>query len=108
VQRAFAGGTGALHVARESAVARAGFDDDERVGLLRGAPAPIECARNARAEQRADFRARDEVAPTPARAVPGREEADCGLVQREVEESIERDRALAPDEARDGIGGRAG
>ena len=38
----------------------------------------------------------------------GREEADCGLVQRELEESIERDRALAPDEARDGIGGRAG
>jgi hypothetical protein len=40
--------------------------------------------------------------------VPGREEADRGLVQRELEESIERDRALAPDEARDGIGGRAG
>jgi hypothetical protein len=40
--------------------------------------------------------------------VAGREEAGVGLVQREVDESIERDRTLAPYEARDGVGGRAG
>jgi hypothetical protein len=39
--------------------------------------------------------------------VSGPEETDRGLVQRELEESVERDRALAPDQARDGIGSRA-
>ncbi|MGO9873216.1 MAG: hypothetical protein ACLPVY_05400 [Acidimicrobiia bacterium] len=38
----------------------------------------------------------------------GREEADVGLVQRDVDEPVEGDGTLAPDQARDGVGGRAG
>ena len=108
MQRPFARGARALHVACEPAVARTRFDDDERVGLLRGAPAPVERTRDARAEQRANFGARDEVASTATRAVPGREESDRRLVQRELHEPVEGDRALASDEARDRVGGRTG
>jgi len=40
--------------------------------------------------------------------VARREKPDRGFVQRELEEPVEGDRALAPDAARDGIGGRTG
>ncbi len=44
----------------------------------------------------------------PARPAPrpDGEEADVGLVQRDVDEPVEGDSALAPDQARDGVGGR--
>ena len=84
----------------------AGLDDDERIGLAERVPAPVERARHARAEQRADLGARDEVAAGAARAVTRREEADLGLVERDLDEPVERDRALAADEARDRVGRR--
>ena len=108
VQRPFAVGTRALNVASQAAAARAGFDHDERVGLSERAPVPVERTGNARAEQRADLGAGDEVAAGAARAVPGLEEAGAGCVQRELDETVEGDRALAPDEAGDRVGGRAG
>ncbi len=108
VQRPFAVGTRALNVASQAAAARAGFDHDERVGLSERAPVPVERAGNTRAEQRADLGAGDEVAAGAARAVPGLEEAGAGCVQRELDEPVEGDRALAPDEAGDRVGGRAG
>jgi hypothetical protein len=108
VQRPFAVGTRALNVASQAAVTRAGFDHHERVGPAECAPLPVERASDARAEQRADLGAGDEVAAGTARAVPGLEEAGAGRVQREVDEPVEGDRALAPDKAGDRVGGRAG
>jgi hypothetical protein len=97
-----------LHVAREPTVARAGLDDEERIGLACLVPVAVECTRDARAEQGPDLGAGDEVAAAASRAVTGREEPDRRLVERQLDEAIERDRAFAPDEARDGVGRRAG
>src|ERR1700681_4609894 len=96
---------GTQHVAREPAVAGARLDHDERVGIVELVPTPVERSRDARTEERADLRARDEIATGTAGAVPGREEANVGLVQRHLDEPIERDRTFAPDEARDRVGG---
>jgi hypothetical protein len=68
----------------------------------------VERARDARAEQRADLRARDEVAAGAARAVAGLEEARARRVERQLDEPVERDRTLAPDEAGDRVGGGTG
>ncbi len=62
-------GLGTQDLAGEAAVPRARFDDEERIGLVERAPAPVEGPRDARAEQRPDLGARDEIAPR-ARAVP--------------------------------------
>jgi hypothetical protein len=98
----------ALHVTREAAIARAGFDHDERIRLAQRAPLPVEGARNTRAEQRTYLGARDEVATGTPRAVTGFEEPGTRLVQRSLDEPVERDRALAPDQAGDRVGGRTG
>jgi hypothetical protein len=37
--------------------------------------------------------------------VTRREEADRGFVQRDLDEPVERDRTLAPDQVRDRVGG---
>jgi hypothetical protein len=39
--------------------------------------------------------------------VTGLEETGPGRVERQLDEPVERDRALAPDEAGDRVGGRA-
>jgi len=108
VQRPLTVGMRTPDVARQAAVARARLDHDERVGLALRPPVLVERTRDTRAEQRADFGARDEVASGAARAVAGREEPHARLVQRELDEPVERDRTLAPDEAGDCVGGRAG
>jgi hypothetical protein len=108
VERPPARGRGAQHVAREAAVARAGFDDHERVGVAELVPAAVESARHAGTEQGTDLGARDEVAPRAPGAVARREEADVGLVQRDLDEPVERDRTLTPDQARDRLGRAAG
>ena len=71
-------------------------------------PTIVECSGHARAEQRADLGARHEVTVGAAGAVTRREEADLGLVEGRFDEPIERDRTLAPDQARDRVGSRAG
>jgi hypothetical protein len=40
--------------------------------------------------------------------VTGREEADVGVVQGDVDEPVERDGTFASDQTRDRVGGRAG
>ena len=101
-------GCGAQHVAGQSAVAGAGFHDDEGVGRTELAPGAIERAGDARTEQRSDFRAGHEVPTGAPRAVPRREEADIGLVEGQVDEAVERDRTFAPDAALDRVGGASG
>jgi hypothetical protein len=98
---------GTQHVAGEVAGACARLDDDERIGVVERAPAPVERAGDARAEQRSHLGTRDEVATGAAGAAARREESDLGLVQRDLDEAIERDRALAPDQVRDRVGGGA-
>ena len=92
----------------QPAVAGAGLDDHEGIGIAHLLPTTVERAPDTRAEQRADLGARHEVAIGAAGAVTRREEADLGLVERHFDEPIERDRTLAPDEARDRVGGRTG
>jgi hypothetical protein len=104
VQRAEARRCRTQHVAREPPVPRPRFDHHERIGCAEVAPTPVERAPDAGAEQRADFGTGDEVAARAPRAPTRREEADLGLVQRDFDESVERDRTLAPDQARDRVG----
>jgi len=108
VQGAQARRPGPQDVPGELSVPRAGLDDDERIGGAHLFPAPVERACRARSEQRTDLGAGDEVAPGAAGAATGREETDVGLVQRDVDEPVEGDGTFAPDQARDGVGGRAG
>jgi hypothetical protein len=95
-------------VTREAPVAGPGLDNDERIGAPEVTPVAVERSRNARTEQRADLGTRDEVAAGAPRAVTHREEPGARLVEREIDEAIERDRTLAPDQARDRFGGCAG
>jgi hypothetical protein len=95
-------------VAGELPVPRAGLDHDERIGAAELFPTAVERASDAGSEQRTDLGTGHEVAPGAAGTAPRREEADAGLVQRDVDEPVEGDRAFAPDEARDGVGGRTG
>ena len=57
----------ARSTSREPAVAGAGLDHDERIGLVELVPAPIEGAGDARAEQRTNLGAGDEIAPGATR-----------------------------------------
>jgi hypothetical protein len=98
MQRRRTRGSRAQYLTREPAPARTGLDHQERIGRALRLPLAIECARNARAEQRAHLRAGHEIAPGPARAATRREEARRGFVQRDLDEAIERDRAFSPDQ----------
>jgi len=91
----------AQNFAREASPTGTGLDHEERVGLLLLTPTAVELARDASAEQWADFGTRDEVASGAARAAAGREEAGRRFVQSKLDEPVERDRALAPDQASD-------
>jgi hypothetical protein len=98
----------AQHVTGEPSTTGARFDDHERIRVVELVPAPVERARDAGPEERADLGAGDEVATGPARATAGGEEADLGFVQGDLDEAIERDRALAPYDAPDRGGGASG
>ena len=65
---------------------------DERIGIAELVPPPVERAGDARAEQRTDLGARDEVAAGAPGAVTGREEAGLRVVERGLDEGAERDR----------------
>ncbi len=81
-QRGGALGSGPHDVGAEAAAARTGLDHHERVGLAQSVPRVVERTRDDHAEQRPDLRARDEVAPGPARAATPSEEAVFGVVER--------------------------
>ena len=65
----------------------------------------VERAGDARAEQRTDLGAGDEVAAGPARAVTAGEEPGLGVVQRGLDERAERDRPVPVDPLRRATGG---
>ena len=105
-QRRDARGLRSQHVAREPAVSGPGLDDQEGIGLVERAPEPVERDRCTRAEERADLGTRDEVAPSPTRAVSRREEAALA-VEGGFHEPVEGDRAFAVDQLRDACRGFA-
>ncbi len=96
-QRGQALGFGAQHLAREPARSRTRLDDEERIGRAELLPPAVERTRDARAEQRPDFGAGDEVAARAARTPALCEEAAVDVVERELHEHVERDRPLAMD-----------
>jgi hypothetical protein len=84
-------------VARTAAVAGAGIDHEVRVGRAHPFPCVVERTSHQRAEERADLGARDEVAPAPPCATPSREEPVGRIVERSLDERVERDRPLPVD-----------
>jgi hypothetical protein len=95
-ERALARGLGSQHVAREAAVARTRFDDEERVGFVERVPQAVDRPSDTFPEQRTDFGAGQEVTPGPPGTAARREEAALA-VEGGFDEAVERDRSLAVD-----------
>ena len=95
-QRGRARGRRREHVGGEPSPPGARIDHQERVGLTEVVPPAVDGPRHQRAVQLPDLGAGDEVTPgAPGAARPVEEAARP--VEREVDERVERDRALTMD-----------
>ena len=92
---------GAQHVARQHSRPCARFYNQEGIRRAECVPLLVDCVRHAGAEQGADFGAGDEV---PTGRAAGCEKAAVRVVERELHERVERNRALAPDARPDRVG----
>src|SRR4029077_17039113 len=91
---------GAEHLAGETTIACTGLDDKEGVGLVEGAPQPVERACRTCTEERADLRTGDEVATRAPGAVARGEETALS-VEGDLHEPVEGDRAFPTDQLRE-------